>query len=517
MKCLALLPMLLIIFSSISVIAYNVAYGDNWVLPKSPWGCPPKEDRPNPPAPTIDKDNDGKPDRLYIHLIDENGNDIQEWCLDHGRLGDYGYYISAPGKEDTKVGGCLLICGGNIPIIDTTGNVTITTLNGTEVINATDGSFTGTVSGTITGNVNGTITFFNHTNYVPRNHIIIDPEGSGRLIINTHSGKDYHFYYNYTTGDPPLKMWTKILENGTHKITKTVQMAMIPHQTPDEHLVAQEVAFLERGLPGFVNSNMPGERGITPDEHIVHSQDIVSGDSTYKILFSNTSPIDNIVFESKDNILKINLKGIEQTAQVNLSIPRNLIDHTLEESFEVLTDGEIKTPFSEDTSLSHRTLTVGVKPGTSYLLIDSPSKSIVSQIPVTNTYFVVGYQISNGDITKIVPSPETSSLIIGVNSSGKGELTLGLIRNLIDSKIDNVDGDLIILINGEPTNEFKESRTSTDRTLIISFPDGTEQIEIIGTFVVPEFGVISSLILAVAIVSIIAISFKTRLNFITRF
>ena len=81
MKCLALLPMLLIIFSSISVIAYNVAYGDNWVLPKSPWGCPPKEDRPNPPAPTIDKDNDGKPDRLYIHLIDENGNDIQEWCL----------------------------------------------------------------------------------------------------------------------------------------------------------------------------------------------------------------------------------------------------------------------------------------------------------------------------------------------------------------------------------------------------------------------------------------------------
>jgi predicted secreted protein with PEFG-CTERM motif len=44
------------------------------------------------------------------------------------------------------------------------------------------------------------------------------------------------------------------------------------------------------------------------------------------------------------------------------------------------------------------------------------------------------------------------------------------------------------------------------------FPEGAEEIEIIGTFVIPEFGAIAALILAVAIISIIAVSAKTRLN-----
>jgi len=496
---------ILILFSSVSTISYDIANADDWVLPPSPWGCPVHE--PNAPAPTIDKDNDGKPDRLYIHIVDENGNDIQEWCLDHGAGGDYAYYISAPGRNDTYVGGCLLFCGINTPVIDTTGNVTITTLNGTEVINATDGSFTGTLNGTITGNVTGTIKFFNHTNFVPRGDIrVVD----GILIFNPDRGTDYHFYYNFTTGDPPLKMWTKILENGTHKITKTIKMAMIPHQTPNEHIFAQEMAFLERGLPGFVTSGLPGERDITPTKHIIHSEDIAVDDSTHKVLFSSTSPINNIIFEPEENFLKINLIPIEQPSEVNLSIPRDLIDHTLEDGFNILIDGEVKASFSEDTSLSHRTITVPVKPGTSFLLIDAPIRSNVSQIAVSNTDYLVNYQISNGEITKISPNLETSSLIINVNSSEQGELTLGLLRGLIDSRIDSGDGDLLILINGEPTNQFKESRTSTDRTLVISFPADTEQIEIIGTFVVPEFGVFTSLVLFAGLITITFLVLKNN-------
>jgi len=308
-------------------------------------------------------------------------------------------------------------------------------------------------------------------------------------------------------------MWTQILENGTHKIIKTTKMAMIPHQTPDEHIFAQELAFLERGLPDFVNSNMPGERDITPNDHIIHSEDIVVGDSTYKVLFSSTSPIDNILFEPEENFLRINLMEIKQTSEVNLSIPRNLIDHTTEKSFNILIDGEIKTPFSEDTSLSHRTLTVTVKSGASFLLIDAPISSTVSQIPVSDTNYLVNYQISNGDITKIIPNFETSSLIITINSSEKGELTLELLRGLIDSKTDAVDNDLIILINGESTNEFKDVRTSTDRTLLIPFPADTKQIEIVGTFVVPEFGTITILLLILGITSIVVFSKKFNIVF----
>ncbi|MFL2905870.1 MAG: PEFG-CTERM sorting domain-containing protein [Nitrosopumilus sp.] len=47
--------------------------------------------------------------------------------------------------------------------------------------------------------------------------------------------------------------------------------------------------------------------------------------------------------------------------------------------------------------------------------------------------------------------------------------------------------------------------------------EGTEQIEIIGTFVIPEFGTIAAMILAVAIISIVAISAKSRLSIVPRY
>ena len=63
---------------------------------------------------------------------------------------------------------------------------------------------------------------------------------------------------------------------------------------------------------------------------------------------------------------------------------------------------------------------------------------------------------------------------------------------------------------------FEESTTETKRTLTVSFPAGTEEIEVIGTFVIPEFGTIAAMILAVAIISIIAASARSRLSIMPR-
>jgi predicted secreted protein with PEFG-CTERM motif len=49
------------------------------------------------------------------------------------------------------------------------------------------------------------------------------------------------------------------------------------------------------------------------------------------------------------------------------------------------------------------------------------------------------------------------------------------------------------------------------------FPAGTEKIEVVGTFVIPEFGAIAVMILAVAIISIIAVSAKSRLSIMPRY
>ena len=63
--------------------------------------------------------------------------------------------------------------------------------------------------------------------------------------------------------------------------------------------------------------------------------------------------------------------------------------------------------------------------------------------------------------------------------------------------------------------KFTELQTAkTIRTISIDFENGTSEIEIIGTQVIPEFGTIAMIVLAVAIISIITVSTKSRLRFI---
>jgi len=53
-------------------------------------------------------------------------------------------------------------------------------------------------------------------------------------------------------------------------------------------------------------------------------------------------------------------------------------------------------------------------------------------------------------------------------------------------------------------------------TLHIEYDAGAEKIEIVGSHVVPEFGTIAMIVLAVAIVSIIVLTTKTRTTLIPK-
>ncbi|MCH8972507.1 MAG: PEFG-CTERM sorting domain-containing protein [Thaumarchaeota archaeon] len=130
--------------------------------------------------------------------------------------------------------------------------------------------------------------------------------------------------------------------------------------------------------------------------------------------------------------------------------------------------------------------------------------------------FGIGYQITGGSIISITPDIDQSSLIIEIEAVDDGELTITLPRELIDAKIGDADDDFFVLVDAEEV-DFDETKTDLDRTLTIGFPAGSEEIEIIGTFVIPEFGTIAALILAVAIISIIAVSAKTRLSIMPRY
>ena len=143
------------------------------------------------------------------------------------------------------------------------------------------------------------------------------------------------------------------------------------------------------------------------------------------------------------------------------------------------------------------------------------------KIHVDGTDFDVFYSITGGRVLGITADIESKSLLISIEATDPdgGTLTIALPRALIDAKITPEEDDsFFVLVNSEETTDFTEIETTpTDRTLTIPFSGDTEEIEIIGTFIVPEFGAIAALVLAVAIISIIAVSAKTRLRLMPKY
>lgn len=132
--------------------------------------------------------------------------------------------------------------------------------------------------------------------------------------------------------------------------------------------------------------------------------------------------------------------------------------------------------------------------------------------PSGNQSYQVNYGISGATIQNISINPDDSSLIIDVISTDAGSLTMSMPRTLIDAKSGNADDQFIVLVDGADT-DFNESKaTTSDRTVTVAFPEGTEQIEIIGTQVVPEFGGISLAILALTVLFVVVFSTKSRLK-----
>jgi len=125
--------------------------------------------------------------------------------------------------------------------------------------------------------------------------------------------------------------------------------------------------------------------------------------------------------------------------------------------------------------------------------------------------YCVPYSASNVKVTKATVSSELSSITLRVSAGSDGLVTLTIPRDVLDSTSNGGDSDFIVLVDGEEADFEEIDSDDATRTLDITFSEGSTQIEIIGTFAVPEFGAMAAIILAVAIVSIIAISAKSRL------
>ena len=117
--------------------------------------------------------------------------------------------------------------------------------------------------------------------------------------------------------------------------------------------------------------------------------------------------------------------------------------------------------------------------------------------------------LTSGVIHHIGGNTDDATLIVhlfGADDDGKLEITL---NSDIITPLD--DGSYFVLVDSEEA-EFEQM----GNTLHIEYSAGAEKIEIVGSHVVPEFGTIAMIVLAVAIVSIIVLTTKTRTTLIPK-
>ena len=121
----------------------------------------------------------------------------------------------------------------------------------------------------------------------------------------------------------------------------------------------------------------------------------------------------------------------------------------------------------------------------------------------------LNYNISGGSVESVTATNDDSLLVTIHDAEDGSELTITLPDDIITPFN---DGTFFVLVNGEESDDAEQNGNS----ITIPFDADTTEIEIVGTHVVPEFGTIAMIVLAVAIVSIIAVSAKSRLSIMPR-
>ena len=134
--------------------------------------------------------------------------------------------------------------------------------------------------------------------------------------------------------------------------------------------------------------------------------------------------------------------------------------------------------------------------------------------------FEVGYSIIGGEVRDIILNQDNYSLLTEINADSNGNIVLKLPRENIESKTnDGIDEIFIILISKTGLDsedfvevQFEEIETGPDfRTVRIQFEEDDRWIKVIGTYVIPEFGTIVTMILLIAVTTTI-VMYKSKFS-----
>ena len=135
--------------------------------------------------------------------------------------------------------------------------------------------------------------------------------------------------------------------------------------------------------------------------------------------------------------------------------------------------------------------------------------------PSGESFYKIGagqieYDITCNATPGFFANADDDSIVIYLDPTDDGIITVTLHEDLIKPF---EDGTFVVIVNNQEMQDF----TQIGNTLTIPCVVGTEKIEIHGSWAIPEFGVIAAMILAIAIVSIIVVTAKTRLSLVPRY
>jgi predicted secreted protein with PEFG-CTERM motif len=145
------------------------------------------------------------------------------------------------------------------------------------------------------------------------------------------------------------------------------------------------------------------------------------------------------------------------------------------------------------------------------------------QLKAAGQTYQIQYLINGGSVKNMTVDGPTATLTVNIASTADGKLDIKLPRNVIDSRTGS-DGktgdpqDFAIFVDDENTEATEATATADMRQISINFDQGSQTVEIVGSWAVPEFGAIAAIVLAVAIVGIIVATarYSNKLNFSPR-
>jgi len=128
---------------------------------------------------------------------------------------------------------------------------------------------------------------------------------------------------------------------------------------------------------------------------------------------------------------------------------------------------------------------------------------VPEELDISNMVYV---EMTTGQVTNIIAKTTEDSLVISLETTEDGVLSFTTSDFLIRPFS---DGGFFVLVDGEEI----DSATYENKILTIPYTAQTEKIEVYGSYVIPEFGTIAIIVLAVAVVSIIALSRKNSISY----